>query len=604
LQLTLKSINPEFAKAAAETKDYQLQLLLLRGALIGATIPQGLLISATKGWGKEANDAKNSILEIVTATDKFQKMLTGTISGTDALGDSTEKTINPLKAKIKAIKEQTASYKILRGANVDNALATELSNDGEIASLIIANGKGKKLKDLIKLVNQYKTAIKEQTQAAKENMSEEEGMTRMLALADLREKLIDLQFEGKIKAENDALRSQENALQSINDEIDAINKKEIDPLKAQIDANNFALQGISLKEDEINKKYETQITALDKIASINQEINNIQKQRMSIADALTRGDISAAAVAAQEARAQQAESAISGQRNALTAGRDAAITALGRNALEQKNKELQYQISVIENGRLLTLKQQKIEIEGQIQGTQRNIAALELEVQKLKEGQLYAGQTRKQIEDQKGLIDAADAAGLIYNATLAKQLVNAQGVQAAIEALDREVTTIHTIVTRNVSGDNADSASQTPQQRAEELQRLTDKIKKKISGRMYGGAITKYMAFGGRAVGSDTVPAMLTPGEFIVNKTASKAYGPMLKSLNESKYPSMLGRNSTPNMPVINNSTSLSDNSTAVYNYSLGFNINGSNSDPRDVARAVIKEIKNIDNQRIRTQRA
>jgi hypothetical protein len=120
---------------------------------------------------------------------------------------------------------------------------------------------------------------------------------------------------------------------------------------------------------------------------------------------------------------------------------------------------------------------------------------------------------------------------------------------------------------------------------------------------MYGGAITKYMAFGGRAVGSDTVPAMLTPGEFIVNKSAAYKYGPMLKSLNESKYPSMLGQRSTPTVPIVSNSSSISDNSTAVYNYSLGFNINGSTSNSNDIARAVIKEIKNIDAQRIRGSR-
>jgi hypothetical protein len=77
----------------------------------------------------------------------------------------------------------------------------------------------------------------------------------------------------------------------------------------------------------------------------------------------------------------------------------------------------------------------------------------------------------------------------------------------------------------------------------------------------------------------------------------------MLKSLNESKYPSMLGQRSTPTVPIVSNSSSISDNSTAVYNYSLGFNINGTNSNPNDIARAVMSEIKRVDAQRIRGQR-
>jgi len=127
---------------------------------------------------------------------------------------------------------------------------------------------------------------------------------------------------------------------------------------------------------------------------------------------------------------------------------------------------------------------------------------------------------------------------------------------------------------------------------------------KTITGqkKMYGGLV-KYMATGG-AVGSDTVPAMLTPGEFIVNKAAAQKFGPMLQSINESKYPSMLGgMGGSTVVPINNVSTSMSDNSTAVYNYNLGFSINGSNSNANDIARAVMTEIKNVDAQRIRGQR-
>ncbi len=73
--------------------------------------------------------------------------------------------------------------------------------------------------------------------------------------------------------------------------------------------------------------------------------------------------------------------------------------------------------------------------------------------------------------------------------------------------------------------------------------------------------------------------------------------------LNESKYPSMIGNRVGAQVPVNNVSTSMSDNSTAVYNYNLGFNISGTNSNPNDIARAVMREIKNVDSQRIRGQR-
>ena len=574
---SLKAAEIAGVAAAKSTDDYREKLIALR-----------ISDAATSG---ATETIKKSIADALQLQKILNDALTNPFQDKDGLGKE-----NPLIKRTKEIQKQTQAYIILRNANIDNATATELSNDSEIAAIIIANGKGKKLKDLVKLVNQYKRAIKEQTLAAKENMSEEEkfkaNVTRTLAIANLREKLIDLEYAGQIKTENNALRDQEDALQSVNDKIDAITKAQINPLNARIDANNFALEKISLQEDIINKKYDTQISALEKIETLNQDIANVQKQRLTIADALTRGDISAAASAMQDARAQQAESAVSGQRNALTASRDAAIAGLGRNALEKENKELQYQISVIENTQLLTLRQQKTTIEEQIEATQRNISAIELKVQGLKEAAVYAGKTKDEIASQEELIQLADAAGIVYNETLIKQLANATGIKDAIEALETTVTTTHIIITKNISDDSGydstgPSGGRGPTGR----------------GWMYGGMIPKYMAFGGKAVGSDTVPAMLSPGEFIVNKAAASAYGPMLKSLNESKYPSMLGSNVSTNVPVSNNSASLNNNSTAVYNYSLGFNINGASSNANDIARAVMREIKNVDSQRIRGQR-
>jgi TP901 family phage tail tape measure protein len=611
----LTTLDPELGKAADGVKDLgQLQLILqaasagVSGTLItsaAATYAKAAALevaaASARTAGQSTDDYRDSLLGLeaarraVAATDinieaEIEKMITVTKQINDAMKKSFQDPSglgkeNPLAKRTKEIQNQTEAYKILRKENIDNATATDLSNDSEIAAIIIANNKGAKLKNVIARVKEYKAALEAQTAAAKANMSEEEGMTRILALADLRDRLIDFQFAGQLKAENDALRNQEKTLQGINDKINDITKADIDPRQAQIAANNFALEGIARKEDVINEKYEKQISALEKIETLNQDIANVQKQRISIADALTRGDVSAAVEAMQNARAQQAESALSRQKEGLTAGRDAAVGALGRNALEQKNKDLQYQISVIENTTLLSLQNQKTAIEGKIEATQRTITKINEQIETLKSATFYAGQTKDQLAAQKGLIEAADAAGLKYNGTLVKQLTTAKAINAAIDTLNKEVKTIHTIVTKNV----VESATTPPP--------------KKPVGKMYGGEITKYMAFGGRAVGSDTIPAMLTPGEFIVNKSAASRHGAMLKSLNESKYPSMLGQRSTSTVPIVSNSSSISDNSTAVYNYSLGFNINGSTSNPNDVARAVIREIKNIDSQRIRGSR-
>ena len=119
---------------------------------------------------------------------------------------------------------------------------------------------------------------------------------------------------------------------------------------------------------------------------------------------------------------------------------------------------------------------------------------------------------------------------------------------------------------------------------------------------MYGGMIPKYMAYGGK-MGSDTVPAMLTPGEFVMNKQATKSFGPLLSMLNESKYPSMIGSSYDGKGGSGSVVTSVNDNSSSVYNYNVGITVPQSNANPNDIARAVMGQIKYIDNQRIRGQR-
>ena len=115
------------------------------------------------------------------------------------------------------------------------------------------------------------------------------------------------------------------------------------------------------------------------------------------------------------------------------------------------------------------------------------------------------------------------------------------------------------------------------------------------------GGMIRYFAGGGAARGFDTVPAMLTPGEFVVNKAAAQAYRPLLESMNKSTYPSMknLGSSVSTNSNIMTSST---DNSQVAYNYNLSVNMNGTTADPNDVANAVLIKIRQLENQRVKGQ--
>ena len=83
-----------------------------------------------------------------------------------------------------------------------------------------------------------------------------------------------------------------------------------------------------------------------------------------------------------------------------------------------------------------------------------------------------------------------------------------------------------------------------------------------------------------RRMGSDIIPAILTPGEFVVRRPAVSAFGvDKLEQINRGTY---------------------SDG--AVYNYNLAVNVK-SDSDPNRIARVVMSEIRGIESQRIRSNK-
>ena len=98
--------------------------------------------------------------------------------------------------------------------------------------------------------------------------------------------------------------------------------------------------------------------------------------------------------------------------------------------------------------------------------------------------------------------------------------------------------------------------------------------------RAKGGLINPMkFAMGGFAKGTDTVPAMLTPGEFIMSKYAVQAHG-------------------IDNMKAINSGKTTGG---AVYNNTYALTVNAkTDANPNEIAQAVMSTIKQVDDRRIR----
>ena len=77
------------------------------------------------------------------------------------------------------------------------------------------------------------------------------------------------------------------------------------------------LKTIDDQANEITKKYDKQFESLDKISKINETIARQEKGRLSVSEALSQGDVYAAARAAQELRAQNAADAAAFAKSSL-----------------------------------------------------------------------------------------------------------------------------------------------------------------------------------------------------------------------------------------------------------------------------------------------
>jgi TP901 family phage tail tape measure protein len=513
------------------------------------------------------------------------------------------------------------------------------------------------------------------------------------------------QIEGLNDEIEDAQREIEKSytrpIEELNEQVNDLNRDlEMNPLfgdraiKKIQDENNMLsndLELINKAAEDVNKKYDEQAEALSKVQEINQNILEQQQQQLGLADALTQGDISAAAMAAQDIRATSASQFAAGQSDALEQARKNAIESLtgaqsGLTAEQINEKQFENSQRIYQ----METDPRRVEILNQIQAKQDEIYALEekreaalIRIRAL-EDKIYEIEENS-IEPLQERIDALNYTNRILQDSIDKQIeglrvlgktrdewdrINAQldaqaaalraangsaalaGLLAAAEQLNMtwgdilaklaqyasgvpgSVGNAGNLIGGGVGGDSYVAPQDTPESAAaleefigvvseldaaqaaldeaydkgqwarfEELQRRLAAAQAAYDATLPTGNSTgggggpggkfamqyaakgglikpKYFAMGGFARGTDTVPAMLTPGEFVMSKYAVQSYG-------------------TDKMKAINNGSSIGE---SVYNYSISVNVK-SDANPNEIARIVMTQIKGIDSQKIRGNR-
>jgi TP901 family phage tail tape measure protein len=705
------------------------------------------------------------ILQNATLTAKIaaQGGLKATKEEQAELNKEIEKTISlnyklsmiKLSDNIAETKMQVEAFKRLTAAGVKHEVILEILKDknnswaigSADATVNIKDkfgdliGKTKEYSDLLELIRKQTLTFEQKTQ---------EAIDANVAALDLRARTLQNQFDianfdikAKIKLAEGAIEIVNKQIQKEQDKIDAINltlkydpkigQNFLDDLQEQIndaqrnmdinfdrpiqvlaDRSAILSNDLTLMDkavEAINEKYDKQEQALSTISQLNQEIATQEKNRISLADALSQGDISAAAQLANDMRTTAAEAANRASGDFITAARKSEIdnlrSASGMTrvqiqaeqfrieqqqfALEQQRKVVQTQILALEDqvynitelreAKLLSIRDIETAIDGikstQLANEQAKLNALQetldknqeildaqlsaidkeklgwesiqikLDQYKEKLREINEGplKTMKDIVDSitaalsqinnakysptspfipppapvvtkpvvatpaevaaatKKANDAADASDAAtkkaeeeFAAQVAAQAKADAEAAAASAALKKALEDAKAAIADAAKKGDPASKDYMAAQRAEEA-RLAAVAKQQQQAEAYargmakryggtyglssGGMVkTKYFAIGGPARGTDIIPAMLTPGEFVMSKYAVDSYGvDKMKAINSGSY-----------------------EGEKVYNYNLNVNVK-SDANPEDIARVVMTQIRQIDSQRIRTQR-
>ena len=337
---------------------------------------------------------------------------------------------------------------------------------------------------------------------------------------------------------------------------------------------NDGLSKLQFREDAINKKYEERALALGKVATINQRISEQTKGQLSLAQALSSGDLAAAAQAAQDMNTANANAAAEDQKTKLELAKqselDKATVSVNGKLMTRKDIEAASKV----------LQEQILDIQIKQLNPAQNALSL---AERARDASLNAISNQKlEWESWKIAVDGATTSLAAYNAALAAAK---PGGVAAIT-----IPKTSTPIPRKVSLGGGTS---------------------RMIGISSGGMVPKYLADGGSifpSKGTDTIPAMLTPGEFVVRKFAVDNFG--VDKLNAINNGSTIGSDTSNIVNAVTNSSmssaTLSSSSAytdaSVYNYSVNVNVR-SDANPDQIAQAVITKINQNNGQRIRGNR-
>jgi TP901 family phage tail tape measure protein len=538
--------------------------------------------------GKIAQAGKNISLQgAVDAYGQIDKLNKSILAmnpeAAPKVGDTgPESQISLFKKSFEEQKKYIAAINKLKkdGSKIDFESLSTMSE-----TLAIEISQIKKQKDRVSLLNSYQTMRENARKIEFAALTSEE---KQLQVLDIQEKLYSRQL-------------------TLIDR--RINLKQKD-INAEQDLNEIRQNGldqISKQEDSINEAYNVRLEALDKIDRAGQRNADREKSRIDLARSLTAGDIGGAAKAAADIQRQESGYKLEDARTALETQRQKQIDS----------------ITTTINGKLMTRKQ----IEDSIVVSNENIYKISQAIKGIETEKLDIYKLQEQSADRRFQYEIQALAQLtqnqaVYDILIAKekelgfQIVQNRKISNDISYIPSSSPAatsstgsgdkpkeIKTTVLKPTAASYAATvkkqiaAGQVDAARYTALAAMYAAKKKAFGGMMYRGSNEAppaiKMAYGSMVPGmgnTDRVPALLTPGEFVIRKSVASAYMPLLEQLNGNIYPGA----AMPKGSAKNNSN-LYNNS-----YSINVNVAGTDASPDEIANAVMSKIKQVESRSLR----
>jgi TP901 family phage tail tape measure protein len=463
------------------------------------------------------------------------------------------------------------------GIEIEDALS--ILDDQDIAKAFIDDLKDGKLnsKELLNYLKQIQTLkkidIEVNLMTDDQKWAKVEGaFNDVNSWFDAQSAKIEQTFSSQIKGQQSIIDAAEKSIEEYND---------------KVAENEYQLDGIQVKEDAINKKYDSRIESLDKIVQINKLVQAQQKGSLSVADALSRGDIAEAARAAQAARVELASANAEDLKSRIATAKEkeiASVTAANgqtRVQIEAEIEEYKIRISAIEHDTVRPAEKIRDAAIATMEAEKSALTYLGLNQEAWKGIEINATAAKVEAEGYKKAIEDAM---LLYAEMVGMELPEAysgkkpESTASKMDSLNAMIQENRDAVRSSAGTTAADKKMMAENVKLiKELRTLTGDTTTTGGFSKAMGGVVKRFASGGMAMGTDTVPAMLTPGEFVIKRPSVKSFGvDRLKAINNGTY-----------------------SGDSVYTYNLSVNVQ-SESNPSEIASTVMAKIKQVESKRLR----